>query len=67
MGELWESGNEKNSEYTEMAVEAAAKAHGRDDLMDASIDEKARVATQEGFLTAGVSTAHMNPHLKTDI
>ncbi|MEV4880454.1 hypothetical protein [Streptomyces cyaneofuscatus] len=67
MGELWESGNEKNSEYTEKAVEAAAKAHGREDLMDNSIDEKARVATQAGFLTAGVNTLHMNPHLKTDI
>ncbi|MFG2766151.1 MULTISPECIES: hypothetical protein [Streptomyces] len=67
MGEIWESGNEKNSEYTEKAVEAAAKAHGREDLMDNSIDEKARVATQDGFLGAGVNTLHMNPHLKTDI
>ncbi|MFI7234373.1 hypothetical protein [Streptomyces cyaneofuscatus] len=67
MGELWESGNEKNSEYTEKAVEAAAKAHGREDLMDNSIDEKARVATQEGFLSAGVNTLQMNPHLKTDV
>ncbi|WP_405193933.1 hypothetical protein [Streptomyces anulatus] len=67
MGELWESGVEKNSEYTEQAVEAAAKAHGRDDLMDNSIDEKARRATQDGFLAAGTSTEQMNPHLKTDI
>lgn len=67
MGELWESGNEKNSEYTEMAVEAAAKAHGRDDLMDASLDEKARVAAQLGFRAAGVNTLHMSPHMKTDI
>ncbi|MFC8696802.1 hypothetical protein [Streptomyces parvus] len=67
MGEIWESGNEKNSEYTEKAVEAAAKAHGREDLLDDSIDEKARVATQDGFLSAGVNTLHMNPHLKTDI
>ncbi|MFH9263908.1 hypothetical protein ACH4KN_06530 [Streptomyces sp. NPDC017546] len=67
MGELWESGVEKNSEYTEQAVEAAAKAHGRDDLMDNSIDEKARRSTQDGFLAAGTSTKQLNPHLKTDI
>lgn len=34
MGELWESGVEKNSEYTEQAVEAAAKAHGSDSGVD---------------------------------
>ncbi|MFD6475253.1 hypothetical protein ACFWEH_17355 [Streptomyces anulatus] len=67
MGEIWENGVEKNSEYTEQAVEEAAKAHGRDDLMDNSIDEKARRATQDGFLAAGTSTDQMNPHLKTDI
>ncbi|WP_324793519.1 hypothetical protein SJX93_09835 [Streptomyces cyaneofuscatus] len=67
MGELWESGVEKNSEYTEQAVEAAAKAHGRDDLMDNSIDEKARRAAQDGFMAAGTNTEQMNPHLKTDI
>ncbi|MFJ3433849.1 hypothetical protein ACIPMU_09875 [Streptomyces cyaneofuscatus] len=67
MGEQWESGVDKNSEYTETAVEAAAKAHGRDDLMDASIDEKARVAAQLGFRAAGTNTLHMSPHLKTDI
>ncbi|MEV3931657.1 MULTISPECIES: hypothetical protein [unclassified Streptomyces] len=67
IGELWESGSEQNAEYTETAAENAAKAHHRDDLMDDSIDEKARVATQEGFRAAGVNTAHMSPHLKTDI
>ncbi|MFH8374356.1 hypothetical protein ACH4A7_12555 [Streptomyces cyaneofuscatus] len=67
MGEQWESGVDKNSEYTEKAVEAAAKAHGRDDLMDASVDEKARAATQDGFRAAGTNTQQMNPHLKTDI
>ncbi|MEU3131432.1 hypothetical protein ABZ691_01235 [Streptomyces sp. NPDC006854] len=67
MGELWESGVEKNSEYTEQAVEAAAKSHGRDDLMDISIDEKARRSTQDGFMAASTSTEQMNPHLKTDI
>ncbi|MET7870241.1 hypothetical protein [Streptomyces cyaneofuscatus] len=67
MGEQWESGVDKNSEYTEKAVEAAAKAHGRDDLMDASVDEKARAATQDGFRAAGTNTEQMNPHLKTDI
>ncbi|MFJ9061697.1 hypothetical protein [Streptomyces sp. NPDC102409] len=67
IGELWESGSEQNAEYTETAVENAAKAHHRDDLMDDSIDEKARVAAQEGFRAAGVNTAHMSAHLKTDI
>ncbi|MBT2897610.1 hypothetical protein [Streptomyces sp. McG3] len=67
MGEQWESGVEQNSEYTEKAVEAAAKAHGREDLMDNSIDEKARVAAQLGFRAAGTNTLQMSPHLKTDI
>ncbi|MFB8030452.1 hypothetical protein ACFQ6U_16265 [Streptomyces sp. NPDC056465] len=67
MGEHWERGNDQNSGYTEKAVENAAKAHHRDDLMDDSIDEKARTAAQEGFRAAGVNTAHMSPHLKTDI
>lgn len=67
MGERWESGVDKNSEYTEKAVEAAAKAHGRDDLMDNSIDEKARASTQDGFRAAGTNTEQLNPHLKTDI
>lgn len=67
MGENWESGNDQNSGYTETAVENAAKAHHRDDLMDDSIDEKARAAAQEGFRAAGTNTDQMNPHLKTDI
>ncbi|MFJ4696260.1 DUF6571 family protein [Streptomyces sp. NPDC088766] len=67
MGEKWESGLETNSAYTERAAELAAKAHDRTDLLDDSIDEKARAATQRGFRDAGTNTAYMAPHLKTDI
>ncbi|MFD6420358.1 hypothetical protein [Streptomyces sp. NPDC060198] len=67
MGELWESGNDQNSDYTEAAVEKAAKTHHRNDLLDDGIDEKARRAAQDGFRAAGTNTAQMSPHLKTDI
>ncbi|MFI9621252.1 hypothetical protein ACIG8S_20275 [[Kitasatospora] papulosa] len=67
MGEKWESGLDQNAGYTEQAAENAAKAHKRDDLMDASIDEKARAAAQDGFRAAGTNTDFMSPHLKTDI
>ncbi|MER5550985.1 hypothetical protein ABT001_04740 [Streptomyces sp. NPDC002793] len=67
MGEKWESGLDQNAGYTETAVENAAKAHKRDDLLDDSIDEKARAAAQEGFRAAGTNTDFMSPHLKTDI
>ncbi|MCF4140620.1 hypothetical protein L1856_32910 [Streptomyces sp. Tue 6430] len=67
MGEKWESGLETNAAYTEHAAELAAKAHSRTDLLDDSIDEKARAATQQGFRDAGTNTEYMAPHLKTDI
>ncbi|MFH9243348.1 hypothetical protein ACH4KO_34410 [Streptomyces anulatus] len=53
MGEQRESDVEQNSEYTEKAVEAAAKAHDREDLMDNSIDEKPRVAARARFPGSG--------------
>ncbi|MEU0119554.1 hypothetical protein ABZ137_39250 [Streptomyces bobili] len=67
MAEKWEDGIEKNSAYSERAAELAAKTHNRTDLLDESIDEKARVATQRGFRDAGTNTEYMAPHLKTDI
>ncbi|MDX3714326.1 hypothetical protein [Streptomyces europaeiscabiei] len=67
MGENWESGLEENAAYTERAAELAAKAHGRTDLQDISVDEKARTAAQQGFRDAGTNTEYMAPHLKTDI
>ncbi|MFE7645091.1 DUF6571 family protein [Streptomyces phaeoluteigriseus] len=67
MAENWEDGLEKNSAYSERAAELAARAHNRTDLLDGSIDEKARVATQKGFRDAGTNTEYMAPHLKTDI
>ncbi|MEV4229549.1 hypothetical protein AB0J81_21100 [Streptomyces bobili] len=67
MAEKWESGLEKNSAYSERAAELAAKAHHRTDLLDESVDEKARVAAQRGFRDAGTSAEYMAPHLKTDI
>ncbi|MFI0086113.1 DUF6571 family protein [Streptomyces bobili] len=67
MAEKWEDGIEKNSAYSERAAELAAKAHHRTDLLDESVDEKARVAAQRGFRDAGTSAEYMAPHLKTDI
>jgi hypothetical protein len=67
MGERWESGVDQNSRYTERAAELAAKIHDRRDLQEVSIDEKARVAAQQGFRDAGVNAEHMAPHLKTEI
>ncbi|MFF9775376.1 hypothetical protein ACF1HJ_17175 [Streptomyces sp. NPDC013978] len=67
MGENWESGLEENAAYTERAAELAAEAHGRTDLQDISVDEKARTAAQQGFRDAGTNTEYMTPHLKTDI
>ncbi|MHC5903457.1 hypothetical protein ACVNF4_06015 [Streptomyces sp. S6] len=67
MGEKWELGMDQNVTYTERAAELAAKAHNRTDLQDGSIDEKVRVAAQEGFRAAGVNSQFMAPHLKTEI
>ncbi|MFF0033176.1 hypothetical protein ACFYS7_34315 [Streptomyces avermitilis] len=67
MGEKWESGLETNAAYTEKAAELAAKAHHRNDLIDLSIDEKARAGAQQGFRDAGTNTEFMAPHLKTDV
>ncbi|MCX5396823.1 hypothetical protein [Streptomyces sp. NBC_00102] len=67
MGERWESGLDRNSQYTEQAVENAAKAHHRDDLLDDSIDEKARQRAHEGFLHAGPDVESFAPNLRTAI
>lgn len=67
MGKLWEECLDKNSDYTEQAVESAAKAHHRSDLLDDSIDEKARTAAQTGFRAAGTDASFMAPHLRTEI
>ncbi|MGW0856247.1 hypothetical protein [Streptomyces sp. NPDC002690] len=67
MGKLWEGGLDKNSDYTEQAVESAAKTHHRDDLLDESVDEKARASSQRGFRAAGIDAMVMAPHLRTEI
>ncbi|MFR9799760.1 hypothetical protein ACL02U_28270 [Streptomyces sp. MS06] len=67
MAKRWEQGLDENASYTERAAELATKAHHRTDLQKIDMDEKARVAAQDGFRAAGTDAEYMAPHLKTEI
>ncbi|WP_263165221.1 hypothetical protein [Streptomyces sp. SCSIO ZS0520] len=67
MGAYWETGIDRNSEYTEKAVQHAAKTHHQKEILDQSIDEKARVHSESGFRAAGTNAIFMAPHLRTEI
>ncbi|NYV74307.1 DUF6571 family protein [Streptomyces sp. UH6] len=64
MGELWESGKDSNSKYTELAAETAAKNYNLD-LPD--VGEWARDGAREGFTDSGVNVNGTAADLKTDI